>query len=83
MNIEKIKKIARKILSEELKSNQKALQVKIHGKWEYVFSRTEGKSDPVTTPNRRKAISGDQQSLKYFQNNFANHEFRIEDPKQK
>jgi len=60
-----------------LKSNQKALQVKINNNWEFVFSRNAQEKDPIVTKNRSKAIKGDTASLDYFKKKFANHDFRL------
>lgn len=51
------------------------LQVKINGRWKYVFCRNTTMNDPVTTHDAQKAITGD--ALNCFQTNFANHEFRV------
>lgn len=53
----------------------KRLQVKIDGKWQWVFSNTPRENHPVTTPKKEKAIKPD--GMDYFKNKWANHEFRI------
>ena len=53
---------------------KKRLQVKIGDQWQYVFCRVVGKADPLTTPDKRKALPGID--LEYFVRHFSNHEFR-------
>ena len=55
----------------------KKLQALIDGKWQYVFCRNPQKREPITTPNRRNAITGDIHSLSYFQDCFSELKFRI------
>lgn len=55
----------------------KRLQVLLDGEWKYVFCRNELERDPITTEDKKSAIKGIEHSLKYFQQHFGNHEFRI------
>lgn len=59
-----------------LRSNQKALQVKVGGTWEYVFCRNPLRADPIATQSRHKALPG--RALTYFETKFPNHQFRID-----
>lgn len=59
-----------------LRSNQKALKVLIDNHYQYVFCHNSGKI--CTTNEKRNAIIGDEHSLNYFQEKFANNEFIIE-----
>lgn len=52
------------------------LQVKIGGTWFFVFCRNE-RTGIILTDSAEKAIRGDKNSLKYFQEKFADNEFRI------
>jgi len=54
----------------------KKLQVLINNEWKWVFCRNELKKDPITTENRLKALPG--RAILYFQEKFANHQFRIQ-----
>jgi hypothetical protein len=53
------------------------LQVNLNGKWEYVFCRNELRRDPIITKYPSKAQPGDTETLKYFQDRFGNHQFRV------
>lgn len=53
---------------------KKRLQVKINGEWCYVFCRVPGKADPLTTPDKDKALPDND--IDYFRLKFGNHEFR-------
>ena len=55
----------------------KRLQVKIDGKWEYVFCYDQWKQI-VTTKNRLKAL-GAKRDLEYFQAHYMSKEFRSEE----
>lgn len=57
----------------------KKLQVLIDGEWKYVFSRTPGLKDPVTTDSFNKAISAHEQSMAYMRHYFENHQFQYSD----
>ncbi len=63
----------------EIRKNQKVLQAKINGEWQYVFCHNiEGKgliTMPITPEKRKKAIHGDN-ALEYFQQKYADTEFR-------
>ena len=53
----------------------KTLQVKLNGKWEYVFCYNVLKSDPIVTNRQSAALRPND--LQYFQTRFGNHEFRV------
>lgn len=51
------------------------LQVLIDGSWKYVFCYNGETSNIITTDDAEKAITGEH-GLKFFQNKYANHDFR-------
>lgn len=51
------------------------LQVLIEGSWKYVFCYNGETSRIVTTNDSSKAIIGEH-GLKFFQNKYADHQFR-------
>lgn len=55
--------------------NQKALQAKVNGEWQYVFCNNTP-NGLVTTETRKKALHGET-ALNYFQDEFADVEFRL------
>ena len=62
----------------DIRKNQKVLQAKVNGDWKYVFCNNIPNgliTMEVTPQNRRKAIHGDN-ALEYFQQKYANTEFR-------
>lgn len=60
-----------------LKKNQYGLQYRENESmsWMFVFCHKCGKI--IVTPDHKNAIIGDDHSLNYFRNMFANYEFRI------
>ena len=62
----------------ELRRNQPALQVKAdNGDWLYVFCYSNETGGIVPTLNRKNALNADL-DMAWFQNRFANNEFRAE-----
>ena len=60
----------------------KKLQVLLNNEWQYVFCRNELKKLPVTTKEKKKAITerfGDgQKILDYFSKCYGSLEFRLQ-----
>jgi hypothetical protein len=57
-----------------LRKNQLGLQVKVDGRWEWVFCQTPTK-DILTTYDPRKALLASDH-LGYFSNRYGDYEFR-------
>ncbi len=53
----------------------KLLQIKLNGKWQYVFCYNP-QTGIVTTGRRETALN--ERDLEYFKNHFGNNEFRVE-----
>ncbi len=58
-------------------SKMKKLQVKLNGKWEYVFCRNPLFKDPITTESQVASLGA--QAMSYFKDCYGNHEFRLGD----